>query len=229
MKRKSLCLIGVILLLFAMQSCTTRPEQSLLKRYFQAIAMNDTMTMSTMALEPIKLDVVSWEMVNVSEEIIEPASLPELDKKETEFKKKYEDSVGITLEAKDVLLDAEYERDNARTRRAKNALQKKVDELDTKYKEIRARHDQLGIDYNQAKTASSKEEEITIFSLGASDILHIRELTGEVHFKEVELKIQGKEGTKNYMFHLRQYTLRDELLNLNRRGRWVIVKFEQIA
>ncbi|MCK4645219.1 MAG: hypothetical protein KAU46_03110 [Candidatus Aminicenantes bacterium] len=229
MKRKSLSLTGVILLLFAMQSCTSKPEQSLLKRYFHAIAMNDTMTMSTMALEPIKLDVDSWEIVNVSEEIVEPASLSELNKEELEFKKRVEDSVGITMEAREILLDAEYERDNARTRRAKNALQKKVDELDTKYKEIRAKHDQLQVDYNQAKTASSKEEEITIFSLGAGDVLNVRELTGDVHFKKVELKIQGKEGTKNYIFHLRQYTLRDELLNINRRGRWVIVKFEQLA
>ncbi len=229
MKRKSLCLIGVILLIFAMQSCSSKPEQSLLKRYFQAIAMNDTMTMSTMALEPIKLDVVSWEIVNVSEEVIEPASLPGLNKEELEFKKRVEDSVGITMEAREILLDAEYERDNARTRRAKNALQKKVDELDAKYKEIRAKHDQLQVDYNIAKTASSREEEITIFSLGAGDVPNIRELTGEAHFKEVELKIQSEESTKNYMFHLRQYTLRDELLNINRRGRWIIVKFEQLA
>ncbi len=229
MKRKSLSLIGVILLLFAMQSCTTKPEQSLLKRYFQAIAMNDTMTMSTMALEPIKLDVVSWEIVNVSEEVIVPASLPGLNKEELEFKKRVEDSVGITMEAREILLDAEYERDNARTRRQKNALQKKVDELDTKYKEIRATHDQLQVDYNMAKTASSREEEVTIFSLGAGDIPNARELTGDVHFKEVELKIQGKESTKNYKFYMRQYVLKDELLDINRRGRWIIVKFEQLA
>lgn len=229
MKRKSLTLIGVILLLWAMQSCTSNPEQSLLKKYFQAIAMNDTMTMSTMAIEPIKLDVVSWEIVNVSEDVIKPASLPELNKRELEFKKRVEDSSVITIEAKEILLDAEYERDNARTRRAKNALQKKVDELDAKYKEIRAKHDQVQIDYNMAKSASLKEEEITIFSLGAGDVLNIRELTGDAHFKEVELKIQGKEGTKNYKLHLRQYNLKDELLNINRRGRWVIVKFEQIA
>ena len=230
MKRKSLCLIGFILLLFAMQSCSSKPEQSLLKRYFQAIAMNDKMTMSTMALEPINLDVVSWEIVNVSEEVIEQVSLPGLNKEELEFKKRQEDSVGITMEAREELLDTQYERDNARTRRAKNTLQKKVDELDTKYKEIRAKHDQLQVDYNTAKTASSKEEEITIFSLGAGDdVPNVRELMGNVHFKEVELKIQGKEGIKNYKFYMRQYALRDELLNISRRGRWVIVKFEQIA
>ncbi len=165
----------------------------------------------------------------ISEEVIEPASLPGLNKEELEFKKRVEDSVGITMEAREILLDAEYERDNARTRRAKNALQKKVDELDAKYKEIRAKHDQIQIDYNMAKSASSKEEEITNFSLNAGNIPNLRELTGEAHFIEVELKIQGKEGTKNYKFYLRKYNLKDELLNLSRRGRWVIVKIEQLA
>ena len=229
MKRKSLSVIGIILLLFVMQSCSSKPEQSLLKRYFQAIAMNDTMTMQMMALEPIKLDVVSWEIVDVSEEVINPVSLADLDKKEKELKKQYEDSVGITMEAKDILLDAEYERDNARTARAKRALQKKVDDADASYKEIRARHDQLGIDYTQAKTASSREEEITNFSLDAGDVQDIRTLTGDVHFKEVEVKIQGKEGIKNYKFYLRKYTLRDEAVNYTHRGRWIIVKLEQIA
>jgi hypothetical protein len=80
-----------------------------------------------------------------------------------------------------------------------------------------------------AKTASSREEEVTVFSLGAGDIPNARELTGDVHFKEVELKIQGKESTKNYKFYMRQYVLKDELLNINRRGRWIIVIFEQLA
>lgn len=229
MVRKSLSAIGIILLLFAMQSCASKPEEGLLKRYFQADTMKDTMTMSTMALAPISIAAVSWDIVNVTEEIIEPASLPDLNTNELELKKQLEESVGITMEAKDILLDAEYERDHARTPRAKRALQKKVDELDTKYKEIRARHDQLGIDYNQAKQAALREEEITDFSLDAGDIPNIRELTGEVHSKEVEVKVQLKEGTKNFKFYLRKYDLKDELLNLHRRGRWVIVKIEQIA
>ncbi|NIM58497.1 MAG: hypothetical protein GTO16_06090 [Candidatus Aminicenantes bacterium] len=228
MKRKSLSAIGVILLLFVLHSCTTHPEEGILKRYFNAIILNDVTTMSTMALEPISMDVESWEIVNVSEENIEPASLPEMNRTELELKKKVEESVGITLDAKDELLDAEYERDQARTRTARRAAQNKVKELQATYDEIYASHQQLQTDYNEAKAATAREEQITSFSLGAGDITNIRDLTGEVHSKEVDVKVVGKEGTKNYKLYLRMYSLKDEVLNINRRGQWKIIKFELI-
>ncbi len=229
MKRKGLSAIGVILLLFVLQSCTSHPEEGLLKRYFSAIALNDVTTMSTMALEPISLDVESWEIISVSEEIIEPTSLPEMNRLELELKKKVEESVGITLDAKDELLDAEYERDQARTRAARRAAQNKVKKLQATYDEIYATHQQLQTDYNEAKAATAREEQIASFSLGAGDITNIRDLTGEVHSKEVDIKVVGKEGTKNYRLYLRMFSLKDEVLNMNRRGQWKIVKFELIS
>jgi hypothetical protein len=229
MKRKSLSAIGVILLLFALQTCTSHPEEGILKRYFNAIILNDVTTMSTMALEPISMDVETWEIVNVSEEIIEPAKLPEMNRLELELKKKVEESVGITLDAKDELLDAEYERDQARTRAARRAAERKVKELQAKYDEIYAKHQELQTEYNEAKAATAREEQITSFSLGAGDITNIRDLTGDVHSKEVEVKVVGKEGTKNYKLYLRQYNLKDEVLNVHRRGQWKIIKFELIS
>jgi hypothetical protein len=229
MKRKSLSAIGVILLLFVLQSCTSHPEEGLLKRYFSAISLNDVTTMSTMALEPISMDVESWEIVSVSEEKIEPASLPEMNKLELELKKKVEESVGITLDAKDELLDAEYERDQARTRAARRAAQNKIKGLQAGYDEIYATHQQLQTDYNEAKAATAREEQIASFSLGASDITNIRDLTGQVHSKEVDIKVVGKEATKNYRLHLRMFNLKDEVLNVNRRGQWKIIKFELLS
>ena len=229
MKRKSLCAIGVILLLFVLQSCTSNPEEGLLKRYFSAIALNDVTTMSTMAVEPISLDVESWEIISVSEEKIEPASLPEMNRLELELKKKVEESVGITLDAKDELLDAEYERDQARTRAARRAAQNKVKELQATYDEIYAVHQQLQTDYNEAKTVTAREEQIASFSLGAGDINNIRDLTGQVHSKEVDIKVVGKEATKNYRLYLKMFNLKDEVLNVNRRGQWKIIKFELIS
>ena len=227
MKRKSLYVIGVILLLLVLQSCKSHPEEGLLKRYFSAITLNDRTTMSTMALEPISMDVETWEIVSVSEEVIEPASLPEMNRLELELKKKVEDSVGITLDAKDELLDAEYERDQARTRAARRAAQNKVKGLQATYDEIYATHQQLQTDYNEAKAATAREEQISTFSLGG-ELNNIRELTGEVHSKEVEVKVVGKEGTKNYKLFLRMYSLKDEVVNVNRRGQWKIIKFELI-
>lgn len=229
MKRKSLSAIGVILLLFVLQSCTSHPEEGLLKRYFSAIALNDVTTMSTMAVEPISMDVESWEIISVSEEKIEPASLPEMNRLELELKKKVEESVGITLDAKDELLDAEYERDQARTRAARRAAQNKIKELQATYDEIYATHQQLQTDYNEAKAATAREEQIASFSLGAGDITNIRDLTGQVHSKEVDIKVVGKEATKNYRLYLRMFNLKDEVLNVNRRGQWKIIKFELIS
>ena len=229
MRRKSLSAICMILLIFVLQGCQSHPEEALLKRYFGAIILNDVTTMSTMALEPISMDLETWEIVNVSEEILEPAPLPELNKKELELKKKVEESVGITLDAKDELLDAEYELEKARTRAAKRAAQKKVDELKAKYDEIYATHQLLQKDYNEAKATTAREEHITSFSLGAGDISNIRDLTGEVRSKEVEVKVDGKSGTKNYKLYLRRYNLKDEVLNVNRRGQWKIIKFEVIS
>ncbi len=229
MKRNSLCAIGVILLLFVLQSCTSNPEEGLLKRYFSAIALNDVTTMSTMAVEPISLDVESWEIISVSEEKIEPTSLPEMNRLELELKKKVEESVGITLDAKDELLDAEYERDQARTRAARRAAQNKIKGLQATYDEIYAVHQQLQTDYNEAKAATAREEQIASFSLGAGDITNIRDLTGEVHSKEVDIKVVGKEATKNYRLYLRMFNLKDEVLNVNRRGQWKIIKFELLS
>jgi len=229
MKKRSFCAIGVILLLFVLQSCTSHPEEGLLKRYFSAITLNDVTTMSTMAVEPISMDVESWEIISVSEEKIEPASLPEMNRLELELKKKVEESVGITLDAKDELLDAEYERDQARTRAARRAAQNKIKKLQATYDEIYATHQQLQTDYNEAKAATAREEQIASFSLGAGDITNIRDLTGQVHSKEVDIKVVGKEATKNYRLYLRMFNLKDEVLNVNRRGQWKIIKFELIS
>lgn len=230
MKRKIPLIMGIALLSFIVQSCQQKPEEGLLKRYFHALSLNDLTTLSTMALEPVSLDVEDWEIVNVSEELINPAGLPLLNKNELDLKKKVEESVGITIDARDELDDAKFELENARTRAAKSAVQKKVDEFQAKYDGIYENHKQLQKDYNEAKAASSREEEITSFSLGAGELPNTRDFTGEVHSKEVDVKIVNKEGeAKTYRFYLRIYNLRDEALNIQRRGRWIIVAFEPLG
>ncbi len=230
MRRKIPIILGLAFLMFIMQTCKHNPEEGLLKRYFHAVSLNDLTTMSTMALEPLTLDVKSWNITSVSEEVIEPASLPELNKKELEFKKKLEDHVGVTLDARDALDDAEFERENARTRAARNAARAKVNELQTKYDEIYEEHKELQKQYNESKAAAAREEEITLFSLGAGELPNVRDLTGNIHSKEVDVKIVSKDGEeKTYKFYLRRYDLRDEAMGLDRKGRWVIIQFEPVG
>ncbi|MFQ6108310.1 MAG: hypothetical protein ACE5L7_02000, partial [Candidatus Aminicenantales bacterium] len=182
-----------------------------------------------MALEPVSIEAKSWEILSVSEERMEPAKLPEMNQKEMELKKKLEDHVGPTLDAEDALYEAKEKLKNARTRAARRAAQKEVDEAQAKYDEERELHRQLQKDYNEAKAASQREEEIATFSLGTGSLPNIRDLKGEMYSKEVDVRAVGEEGAKDYRFYLRRYILHDETLDLTHRGRWIIVKIEGLS
>ncbi|UCE22656.1 MAG: hypothetical protein JSV46_10735 [Candidatus Aminicenantes bacterium] len=231
MRKKNLSLIGVILLisLFFLQSCQSKPEVKVLERYFHAVRMGDRTTMGTMALEPISPEYSAWEITATSEETVEPFGLPELNSKELELKKQVEESVIITMNAKDEVDDALFEMENARTREARRAAQRKVDDLQKKYEEIRERHNQLQVDLSSAQDRSAREEKVTNFSLGAGDVPNIRELSGDVHTKEVDIKVTLVSGeVMNYKCILKRYNLRDETLNLARHGMWKILRFEAL-
>ncbi len=125
---------------------------------------------------------------------------------------------------------ATEEMETARTGAAKAAAKKKVDELQAKYDQTFSEHRELQKNYNEAKAAAAREEEITAFSLGIRSLANIRDLSGDVHSKEVTVRVKEKSGTsRNYRFHLRQYVLKDPATSMNLKGRWVIVKSEAAA
>jgi len=229
MRRKSLIAVGVVLALMTLQSCKSNPEQSLLKSYFHAVNLNDVSTMSTMAVDPLKIEAASWTITKSSETKIEPASLAELAKAEVDFKKQQDAHVPVTLDAKDALDVAKDEFNSARTAAAKGAAKAKMDAAQTKYDEEYKLHQDIIRKYGEAKAATAREEEITTFSLGAREIQNLHDLKGDVLSKEVEVQIKEKGGAvKNFKITIRMYKLRDEAQNIPRPGRWIITKFEQI-
>ena len=229
MKRKSLIILGLAVALVSLQSCSSKPEQSLLTSYFNAVGLNDISTMSTIAVDPLKIEAESWSITKVGEEKIQPASLAEMGKKEADLKKQYEASSGPALDAKDTLDSAKDEFNSARTAAAKGAAKAKVDAAQKKFDEAYQNNRNLLNQFNETKTAAAKEEEITTFSLGAGQLPNVRDLKGNVHLKELEVQVKGKDGAvKNYKITIEQYDLKDEAANIARRGRWVITKFEQL-
>lgn len=218
MNRKSLSLIGIFLVMVFMQSCSSDPEKNLLDMYFHADSLGDIATMSAMAIAPISLNADSYEILSVTEEVIKPATLPDLNKKYLDIKKQVEDSIGITLAASDELDNEKFAEETARTAAAKRAARTKVNAAQTKYDEQYEKHKNNQIEKNDAEAEAQKEEEITLFSLGIKELLNVRDLTGEVSFKEVTLRTVGDEGTKDYKFFLRMYTLQDFP-----KGRYIIV------
>jgi hypothetical protein len=229
MTRKTCSVIGIILLLSVLNSCGTNPEEGLLKRYFSALTMNDRMTLSTMAIEPIAIEAESWEITNVSEEVIEVFKLAQMETEERALQKKLTDHVGPVQELDDELWAAKEDLKAARTGAARRSAQRRVDEAQVKFDEERALHSEMQKEVNEAQAASRKEEEIAEFSIGAGNLPNIRTLSGEVFSKEVDISAVGQAGTKNYRFYLKRYVLEDETLNLTHRGRWIITKIESIS
>ena len=172
--------------------------------------------MSTMAVDPLKIDADSWTITKVSEEKIEPAALAEIGAKEADLKKQQDAHVPTTLDAKDALDIAKDDFTSARTAAAKAAAKAKVDAAQTKYDEEYANHQDIIRQYNEAKAAAAKEEEITTFSLGAGQLPNIRDLKGNVHSKEVEIQVKTKAGAvKNYKITIKMYDLKDEAANVD--------------
>jgi len=224
-----LIVLGVFVAFFVIQGCTSAPEKTLLKKYFNAVTMNDNDTLSSIALEPFQPELGSWNIVSIGPEKIEPATLPQLNTAEVEAKKLQDAQIGPTIDADTALKDAQYERDTSRSSAGKRAAQKLVDELQVKYDAENGKMQDLKKAYNAAKAAAAAEEEMTMFSLGARELPVVRELTGDVHSKEVEVSITNRAGvTKNYKLHMRQYELKDAN-GLRHPGRWVIIKFEPLS
>jgi IS1 family transposase len=230
MRKKTLFVIGLLVAFLVIPGCSPKPEKGLLARYFNAVTLHDNDTMSSMALEPFQPEMTSWNIVSIGPEKIEPAKLPDLNKLEIEAKKAQDAQIGPTIDADTLLKDAQYEKDTSRSAGGKAAAQRKIDELQIKYDAENAKMQAFKKDYNAAKAAAAAEEEMTMFSLGARELPTVRELTGNVHSKDVEVAITTKAGgMKNYKLTMKQYLLRNEANNMNHRGRWVILKFEPLS
>jgi hypothetical protein len=230
MRKRTLVVICVFVAFFVIQGCTSAPEKTLLKKYFNAVTMNDNDTMSSMALDPLQPEMTSWKIVSIGEEKIEPASLPALNAAEIEAKKAQDAQIGPTIDADTALKDAQYEKDLARSAAGKAAAQRNIDKFQAAYDIENGKMQEFKRVYNAAKAAAAAEEEMTMFSLGERELPVVRQLTGNVHSKDVVVAITTKSGaTKNYKLPMRQYLLKDEANNLNHRGRWVIIKFEPLS
>lgn len=226
MRKKTLIVIGVFLAFLVIQGCTSAPEKTLLKKYFNAVMMNDNDTMSSMALEPLQPALGSWSIVSIGPEKVEPFNLADLNKAEIEAKKAQDAQIGPTIDADTALKDAQYEKDTSRSAAGKAAAQRKIDELQKAYDIQNGKMQELKKAYTAAKSAASAQEEMAMFSLGVREMPTVRELQGQVRSKEVVVAITDKAGaTKNYKLDMRQYDLKDAS---GRRipSRWVIIKFE---
>ena len=126
--------------------------------------------MSSMAVDPLKIEADSWKIVQASEERIIPATLREMNQQELDLKKQWEASSGPALDAQDTLNAAKDAYTAARSGAARAAAKIKQDEAQKKFDEAYTANRSLVKQYNDAKEAASKEEEKMAFSLGIKQL-----------------------------------------------------------
>jgi len=187
------------------------------------MSFNDLNTLSTMAIEPADFEFDSWEIVNVTEEFTEPFALSKMDQKEKELKGKVDDSTMETLDARDAMDGAKFEMERRRTRANINKFNEAEENYNTRYEA----HRELQKEYNELEQAAEREKKISLFSLGG-DFPRIRQFEGDIHTKEVDLKVKRNGEEANYKIYMRQYELTDPENNITHTGRWIILRFENL-
>jgi len=188
------------------------------------MSLNDLNTLSTMAISPANFEFDSWEIVNVAEEYSEPFKLPELDKQGKELKEKLDDHTIETLNARDEMDVAKFEMERRRTRANIN----KFNEAEEKYNKLYEENKELRKEYNETRDAADREEEIALFSLGG-DFPLVRQFEGDVHKKEVEIKVHRNGEETGYKIFMRKYQLTNPETNITHTGRWIILRFEKFG
>jgi hypothetical protein len=133
------------------------------------------------------------------------------------------------MDADTILANAKDELDLARTAAAKATAKKNVEKAQAAYDAEYNKMKEVKKAYNDAKAAAAGEEQITLFSLGLRELPSVRELTGNVHSKDVVVKIKTTQGqVKDYRLPMRMYELKNEA-GQRLPSRWIIVRFEPIS
>ena len=102
--------------------------------------------------------------------------------------------------------------------------------LQAKYDQEFGLHKELQKNYNDAKFAAAREEEITGFLPGRQGSGHDPRPDGRSPLEGSRSEGQD-QGTRRqeYKLFMRRYILKDEATGLKHNGRWVIIKFEPLA
>lgn len=204
------------------------PEHLILKKYFNAVAFKDKMTLASIAVEPTAPNVTKWEVVAVGEERTEVAQLKPLAEAEAQAKAKLDELKGRAREAQGAN-DAAKAALDAAARKDKATAQAAFDESKAAYENaIQAVKDAQKA-WNSAKEATALERKIT--TLSAGELPQLDTMDGEFRTKDVTVKLtakaeDGTETEKDYVITMRAYKMKNPATTRTHRGKWIILKLQ---
>ena len=97
---KKILLLLVLSSLFFLSNSCQKPEEMIVTKYFQAMKNDDRDVMTSMAIEPKYFRFESYEIVSISEPVINDAPLPVYMEELKAVEKKRADQARIALDKK---------------------------------------------------------------------------------------------------------------------------------
>jgi hypothetical protein len=200
--------------------CSGGAEKNVVNQYFNALATNDTNTLTSFAAVAFDQKVDDHKIVAIGEEIREPAPLPGLVAQQAELEealaenKKDARAWGNDLEVYPKLDQVrELQKDGKKIPSNLQPIADKWDEFNTKDRELKA-------EAAAAKRAVETERRNTHLSVGQRE--GVETLTGEVITKNVDLELTIDGQPQPYVMGLRKYELEDDGSGARMMSRWVV-------
>jgi hypothetical protein len=189
-------------------ACSGGAERAVISQYFNALAANDTTTLTSFAAVAFDKEVDDWKIVSVSETTRSPAPLPDLVAQQRKLEeelaanKKEAQAWGNDLEIYPKLDRVrELQKDEKNIPRSLQPIAEKWDEYNAKDRELKAK-------VAEAKAAVAAERRMTQLSVGQRE--GVETLAGEVVTKAVDLDLTIDGQVQPYVMTLTKYELEGE-------------------
>lgn len=217
---KKIFLILVLLSVAIIMTSCSKPEEATISKYFQAMKVGETGdkdTMTSMAINPKHIKFDSFEIISISEPVIEPILLPALNEKLALLDKQKKEIGLAAQEANDGILDLEDELADARSSAKKRELKKQLEEATVNKDELIAGFKNVIMEKKALEKQIEFEQSLMKTSAGRSKMPNIEMYTGDSYTSKIDVKITlPTKEIVDYVFILKKYILKLEEKELPR-------------
>ncbi len=205
-------------------ACSGGAEKNVVRQYFNALAANDTNTLTSFAAVQFDKKVDDYKVVSISEETRSPASLPDLVAREQELEAALAENMkDARAWGNDLEIYPKLDRVRELQKADKN-IPGNLQPIAEKWDAFNARDRELKGEVADAKKAVEQERRNTQLSVG--QVEGVDSLTGEVITKNVDLELTIDGQPQPYVMGLRKYELEGDDSGPRMISRWVVQTLE---
>ena len=199
-------------------------ETGVVNQYFTALNAEDTNTLTSFAAVTLDTKVDSWKIVDVSEEVRGPASLPDLVAKQQELEAELEENKKAARAwGNDLEIYPKLDRVRE-LQKDEKSIPSSLQPIADKWEEFNAKDRELKAKVDEAKRAVAAERRNTRLSVGQME--GVESLQGEVVSKTVNLDLTIDGQVKPYVMGLRKYELEGAEAGPRMVSRWFVQSLE---